>query len=263
MATEEIHLNKHLEDAGYDVVETDLGEFVVQIDHDTPSHIVTPIIHKSRQQVADSFEREGLGPRTESAGELAMQARRHLRDKFRHAEVGISGVNFAIASTGRLVLVENEGNNRYSTTAPRTHIAIMGIEKILPRESDLALFLPLLAASATGQRITTYVHFISGPRREDEADGPEEVHLILLDNGRSKLLQGPFRDILRLRCSAIWQKLRAYAGRARRFARSRSLSRECFSNFGTNLFVKRSGKMASPGSFMVTERSIRLCGGPD
>jgi L-lactate dehydrogenase complex protein LldF len=203
MATEEIHLNKHLEEAGYDVVETDLGEFVVQIDHDTPSHIVTPIIHKSRRQVADSFEREGLGQRTESPGELAMQARKHLRDKFRHAEVGISGVNFAVASTGRLVLVENEGNSRLSTTAPKTHIALMGIEKILLGESDLAIFLPLLAASATGQKITTYVHFISGPRREDECDGPEEVHLILLDNGRSKILGGPYRDILRcIRCGA-------------------------------------------------------------
>lgn len=203
MATEEIHLNKHLEEAGYQPVETDLGEFVVQLDHDTPSHIVTPIIHKRREQVAKTFEREHLGAYTEVPEELAKQAREYLRAKFREAKIGVSGVNFAIASTGRLVLVENEGNNRYSTTAPRVHIAIMGIEKMLPDEQDLALFLPLLACSATGQQITTYVHFISGPRKEGELDGPEEVHLILLDNGRRKVLGGPYREILRcIRCGA-------------------------------------------------------------
>jgi len=203
MATEEIHLNKYLEEAGYAPVETDLGEFVVQIDHDTPSHIVTPIIHKSRKQVAQSFEREHLGPYTEVPEDLAKQARNYLRSKFREAKIGISGVNFAIASTGRLVLVENEGNNRLSTTAPPVHIAIMGIEKILPTEDDLALFLPLLAGSATGQRITTYGHFISGPRRDDESDGPTEVHLIRLDKGRTKILADKYRDILRcIRCGA-------------------------------------------------------------
>ncbi len=203
MATEEIHLNKHLEEAGFDVVETDLGEFVVQIDHDTPSHIVTPIIHKNRKQVAASFQREHLGPYTEVAEQLTMQARAHLRDKFREAEIGLSGVNFAIASTGRLVIVENEGNNRLSTTAPRIHIAVMGLEKLIPDEKHLAVFLPLLAGSATGQRVTTYTHFIAGPKKEGEPDGPEEVHLVLLDNGRSRVLHGDYRDILRcIRCGA-------------------------------------------------------------
>lgn len=203
MATEEIHLNEHLIEAGFQPVETDLGEFVAQIDGDTPSHIVTPIIHKNRREIAASFEREGLGPYSEVPEELAMQARGHLRDQFREAVVGISGVNFGIASTGRLVLVENEGNNRYSTTLPRVHIALMGIEKLLPEESDLAIFLPLLAASATGQRITSYVHFIQGPRQPDELDGPEAVHVVLLDNGRTKVLNGPYRDILRcIRCGA-------------------------------------------------------------
>jgi len=203
MATEEIHLNKKLIKAGYDVVETDLGEFVVQIDHDTPSHIVTPIIHKNRKQVAESFTREGLGPYTEVPTELAMQARNHLREKFRNARIGISGVNFAIAESGRIVLVENEGNNRLSTTAPDVHIAVMGLEKVLPNEADLPLFLKLLAGSATGQKMTTYVHMISGPRRRDEMDGPKEIHLVILDNGRSKVLNGPYRDILKcIRCGA-------------------------------------------------------------
>jgi len=202
MATEEIHLNKHLTEAGHTPIETDLGEFVVQIDGDTPSHIVAPIIHKDRRQIARSFEREGLGPYTEEPEELTMQARAHLREKFKSAEVGVSGVNFAVASTGRIVIVENEGNNRLCTTAPRVHIALMGIEKLLPDESDLALFLRLLAGSATGQRLTVYTHFITGPRRA-EGDGPEEVHLVLLDNGRSRVLNGPYRDILRcIRCGA-------------------------------------------------------------
>ena len=203
MATEEIHLNKHLIDVGYNVVETDLGEFVVQIDNDRPSHIVAPIIHKNRREVAKSFEREGLGPYTESPEQLAAQARKHLRERFVEAKIGISGVNFAIAESGRLVLVENEGNSRLSTTAPDTHIAIMGLEKLLPSEADLPLFLKLLAGSATGQRMTVYTHLISGPRRKDEDDGPTAVHLVILDNGRSKVLNGPYKDILKcIRCGA-------------------------------------------------------------
>jgi L-lactate dehydrogenase complex protein LldF len=202
MATEEIHLNGFLEETAFKPVETDLGEYVVQLDHDTPSHIVTPIIHKNRRQVADAFEREKLGPRTEDPGELAMQAREKLRSYFREAKIGISGVNFGVAESGRLVLVENEGNNRLSTTAPDVHIALMGIEKLIPREGDLPLFLRLLANSATSQQLTSYVHLITGPRTE-ENDGPKEVHLILLDNGRSRVLNGPYKDILRcIRCGA-------------------------------------------------------------
>ncbi len=203
MATEEIHLNRHLEEAGYHPVETDLGEYVVQIDHDTPSHIVAPIIHKNRKQIAKSFEREGLGPYSEVPEELAMQARSKLRADFMKADIGISGVNFAIAETGRIVLNENEGNNRLSTTAPRVHIALMGIEKILPREADLPVFLRLLASSATGQVLVSYIHMISGPRRADELDGPDQVHLVLLDNNRSGVINGPYREILRcIRCGA-------------------------------------------------------------
>ncbi len=203
MATEEIHLNPALIEAGHEVVETDLGEFVVQIDDDTPSHIVTPIIHKDRVDVARSFQREHLGPYTEDPIALAGQARVHLREKFKQAHVGISGVNFALVKEGALVILENEGNNRLSTTAPDIHIAVMGIEKLLRSGRDLPLFLRLLAASATGQRATVYAHFIKGPRREDESDGPREVHVILLDNGRSRILNSRYRDILRcIRCGA-------------------------------------------------------------
>ncbi|HWA84237.1 MAG TPA: LutB/LldF family L-lactate oxidation iron-sulfur protein [Fimbriimonadaceae bacterium] len=202
MVTEEIHLNGFLEEHGYKPVETDLGEYIVQLDHDTPSHIVTPIIHKNRRQVSETFAKEGLGPRTDDPTVLAMQARERLRTYFRQAKIGVSGVNFAIAETGRLVLIENEGNSRFSTTAPEIHIAFMGIEKMLPREADLPLFLRLLAGSATGQQLTSYVHLISGPRKE-ERDGPTEVHLILLDNGRSRVLNGKYREILRcIRCGA-------------------------------------------------------------
>lgn len=203
MATEEIHLNAALEAAGYRPIETDLGEYVVQLDRDTPSHIVTPIIHKNRRQVAETFAAEGLGPYTESPDALTMQARAKLRAVFQSAPIGISGVNFGIAETGRLVMVSNEGNNRFSTTAPKVHIAVMGIEKLIPSESDLPLFLSLLAGSATGQRLTVYTHLVSGPRRQDETDGPDEVHLILLDNGRSRVREGPYRAILRcIRCGA-------------------------------------------------------------
>ncbi|MCH7904734.1 MAG: lactate utilization protein [Armatimonadetes bacterium] len=202
MATEEIHLNKSLIEDGHTPIETDLGEFIIQLDQDTPSHVVQPIIHKNRRNIAESFREHGLGPYTEDPEELTMQARAHLREKFRKADVGISGVNFGIAETGRIVLVENEGNNRLSTTAPKVHIAVMGIEKLLAFESDLPLFLRLLAGSATGQRLTVYTHFITGPRRE-ALDGPQEVHVVLLDNGRSGILEGRYRDILGcIRCGA-------------------------------------------------------------
>ncbi len=203
MATEEIHLNHSLIEAGHEVVETDLGEFVVQIDDDTPSHIVTPIIHKDRFDVAKSFKREHLGPYTEDPTALAGQAREHLRSKFKQAHIGISGVNFALVKEGALVILENEGNNRLSTTAPDVHIAVMGIEKLLPSAADLPLFIRLLAGSATGQRATVYTHIIKGPRKSDETDGPREVHVILLDNGRSRILNSRYRDILRcIRCGA-------------------------------------------------------------
>lgn len=203
MATEEIHLNPALEEAGYRVVETDLGEFVVQLDDDTPSHIVAPIIHKDRYDVAKTFASEGIGDYTTRPEELASQARQYLRSQFKQSHVGISGVNFGIAESGRIVIVENEGNNRLSTTSPKVHIALMGIEKLLPRDADLPVFLKLLAGSATGQRVTVYTHFIQSPRKPQDLDGPDEVHLVLLDNGRTSVLNGAYRAILRcLRCGA-------------------------------------------------------------
>lgn len=203
MATEEIHLNAALEEEGYHPLETDLGEFIVQLDGDTPSHIVTPIIHKNRFEVAATMAREGIGPYSEEPETLTMQAREHLREAFRTAAIGISGGNFLVAESGRIVLVENEGNNRLSTTAPDVHIALVGIEKLVPRDADLPLFLRLLGLSATGQQLTTYTHFIHGPRREDEPDGPKEVHVVLLDNGRRRVAAGPYRSILRcIRCGA-------------------------------------------------------------
>lgn len=203
MATEEIHLNAALEAAGFAPIETDLGEFVVQLEGETPSHIVMPIMHKNRHDVAAIFGKHRLGSYTEDPAELTVQARRHLRKVFRSAKVGISGVNFAVAETGRLVLVENEGNNRFCTTAVERHIAVMGIEKLVPSEEHLSLFLRLLALSATGQQISTYTHFISGPRADGEPDGPRDVHVVLLDNGRTQALRSRYRSILRcIRCGA-------------------------------------------------------------
>jgi L-lactate dehydrogenase complex protein LldF len=203
MATEEIGLNAALEAAGHQVVETDLGEYVAQLDGDHPSHIVAPIIHKDRADAARAFRQAGVALGSDDPGEIASAARSRLREEFRNADVGVSGANFCIAETGRIVIVENEGNNRLSTTAPAVHVVVAGIERLLPREADLALFLPLLAGSATGQAATVYTHFVTGPRAEDEPDGPERVVLVLLDNGRSRVRAGPQRAVLRcLRCGA-------------------------------------------------------------
>ncbi len=203
MTSEEIHLNRGLEQAGLQVVETDLGEFIVQIDGDTPSHIVTPIIHKDRRQIATAMQR-ALGCRyTEDATELTMIARRHLRDIFRRCDLGISGVNFAVAETGTLCICTNEGNGRLTVTRPRVHVALMGIEKLIPRMRDLPAFLKLLARSATGQALTVYTTLITGPRRADDLDGPQELHVVLMDAGRAEILAGEFREVLRcIRCGA-------------------------------------------------------------
>lgn len=203
MVSEEIRLNDYLEARGHHPIETDLGEFVVQIDHDHPTHIVTPIIHKNRFQVAKSFEREGLGEYTEDPETLTRQAREHLRKKFHAAEVGITGANFVVAETGRFVLCTNEGNGRMCASGPRVHIALTGIEKIVAREADLTVLLKLLARSSTGQDLTVYTQFIAGPRRDDDVDGPEEVHLVLLDNGRSRMLGSRYHEMLQcIRCGA-------------------------------------------------------------
>jgi len=203
MVSEEIHLNAALERAGFHPVETDLGEFVVQIDHDTPTHIVTPIIHKNRRDVARSFAREGLGEYTEDPEALAAQARAHLREVFYRAEVGLTGANFIAADTGRIVITTNEGNGRMCATAPPIHIVLTGIEKVVARECDLAAPLKMLARSSTGQDLTVSTQFLGGPAAPGSPDGPRELHVIFLDNGRSRILAGPCREILRcIRCGA-------------------------------------------------------------
>ncbi len=205
MATEEIELNHFLEEQDIETVETDLGEYIIQLAGEKPSHIVAPAIHKSRQDVAKLFrEKLGVTADDDDIPGMTALARKILRQKFLDASVGISGVNFAAADTGTIAIIENEGNARLATSLPRVHIALMGIEKVIPRAADLPVFIKLLARSATGQKISTYTSFITGPRRAGETDGPEEFYLILLDNGRSKMLENPVtREALYcIRCGA-------------------------------------------------------------
>jgi L-lactate dehydrogenase complex protein LldF len=205
MVSEETALNHALEAEGIETLESDLGEFIIQLAGEAPSHIIAPAIHKDRRQVAALF-RERFPDLTlrDDIEALCATAREILRRKFRDADVGVSGVNFLVAETGTLVLVENEGNGRLSTTAPDVHVAITGIEKVVEQLDDVPPLLTLLTRSATGQAITTYVNFINGPRTAAELDGPREVHLVLLDNGRSRIygdaeLQATLRCI---RCGA-------------------------------------------------------------
>jgi L-lactate dehydrogenase complex protein LldF len=204
MTTEEIDLNEKLEHAGIDVRESDLGELIVQLAGEKPYHIVTPAMHKSKAEIAQLFQEKLNAPPTESAEELTMIARRHLRQDYVTADIGITGANFIIADAGAIAMTENEGNGRLTMSCPPVHVVIAGIEKVIPRLTDLSLFLPLLATSGTGQELTCYNSIVFGPRRNDENDGPEEMHVILLDNGRSQLYNRPhFRDALRcIRCGA-------------------------------------------------------------
>jgi L-lactate dehydrogenase complex protein LldF len=204
MTSEEIHLNEALVEAGYQVVESDLGEFIVQLRDETPYHLVFPAMHLTRDEISDLFQQKlGTAPAKEPE-ELTMIARRELRLKYCEADIGISGANFAIAETGMIAITENEGNARLTTTLPKVHVALVGIEKILPKLSDLALFLPMLATAGTGQQLTCYNSLIGGPRQPDEKDGPEEFHVILLDNRRTQLLaDAEQRDALHcIRCGA-------------------------------------------------------------
>jgi L-lactate dehydrogenase complex protein LldF len=204
MTTEETHLNDALEAAGLQVVETDLGEYIIQLAHETPSHIIAPAIHKSKKQIAQLFTDElGIAP-TDDIAELTRTARNTLRDRFAAADVGISGVNFGIAETGTILIVENEGNIRLTTSLPRIHIAVMGIEKVIPRFADVDVFLKLLPRSGTGQRLTAYQSFITGVKKHADDEGPEEVHVVLLDNGRSRMLAHPTtrQSLACIRCGA-------------------------------------------------------------
>ncbi len=204
MTAEEIHLNDALEQEGYEVVESDLGEFIVQLRKEAPYHIVFPAMHLTRGEISDLFERELGSAPTDDPEELTMIARRTLRRKYCQADIGISGANFAVAETGMISITENEGNARLTCALPKVHIALMGIEKIVPKLSDLALFLPMLATAGAGQAITCYNSMYGGPRRPGEVDGPEEFHVVLLDNGRTRLLADPEqRDALHcIRCGA-------------------------------------------------------------
>jgi L-lactate dehydrogenase complex protein LldF len=204
MTTEEIGLSQALEKNGLEAVETDLGEYIVQLAKEMPSHITAPALHMTRQQVGELFHKKFGIDYTEVPEDLCAFARKRLRQKFLAAELGISGVNFALADTGTVVIVENEGNARLSTTMPRVHIAVMGLEKIIPRFADLPIFLKLLPRSSTGQKQTSYVSFISSPRKPGELDGPEEFHLVLLDNGRSEILADPRmrESLFCIRCGA-------------------------------------------------------------
>ena len=204
MATEEIHLNHALQDAGIQALETDLGEFIVQLAGMGPSHILVPAVHLTKEDIADLF-RDKLGvDAPPDPIKLAAIARTRLREAFLSADMGISGANFMVAETGTIVLVTNEGNGRMCTTLPRVHVAIAGIDKIVPDMESLSVLLKLLARSATGQKISTYTSFITGPRRADDETGPQEFHLVLLDNGRTRILRDELtRDtLLCIRCGA-------------------------------------------------------------
>jgi L-lactate dehydrogenase complex protein LldF len=204
MATEEIHLNAALARRGIEPIETDLGEYIIQLAGETPSHIVAPAIHKTRGQIAALFaEKLGIAP-SDDAAALTAAARQALRRRFAEADVGISGVNFAVAETGTMLILENEGNARLTTSLPRTHIALMGIEKVIPRFADLEVFLQLLPRSGTGQVLTAYQSLLTGVKRRPEDEGPEELHIVLLDNGRSRMLATPVtrQSLACIRCGA-------------------------------------------------------------
>ena len=219
MVSEELGLNHVLEAQGIDVFETDLGEYIIQLAEETPSHLVAPALHKTRGQVAQLFAEQLGVPYSEDIEEMARVARVALRQKFLDADMGISGANFLVAETGSLVIITNEGNGRLCTSAPRIHVGLAGMEKVIPSLQDLAVFLRLLPRSATGQRITSYMSMATGPRRSEDEDGPEEFHLVIVDNGRSRLLRDPVlrESLYCIRCGAclnvcpIYQRVGGHA----------------------------------------------------
>lgn len=204
MVSEELHLNKALDSIGVEAVETDLGEYIIQLADETPSHIIIPAIHKNRYQIAELLSAEAGEPLPPDTAIMAGFVRMKLREKFLEADIGMTGCNFAIAETGSMVLFENEGNARMVTTVPKTQITLMGMERIIPSWADLEVMATLLPRSATGQKLTVYMSGISGPKRELDADGPDEMHIIIIDNGRSLQLGDPeFQELLNcIRCGA-------------------------------------------------------------
>ncbi len=204
MVTEEIHLNKAMEANDIESIETDLGEYIQQLDDEPPYHIVTPAMHKSKEDVARLFNQKlGTDPNL-TPTELTLVARKILREKYVQAEVGITGANFIISDIGGVALTENEGNGRLTCAFPKTHIVVVGIEKMIPSLTDLGLFWPLLSTFGTGQKITSYNSVITGPRKAAETDGPEEMYVILLDNGRTNILDNPIQreSLYCIRCGA-------------------------------------------------------------
>ncbi|WP_286228599.1 LutB/LldF family L-lactate oxidation iron-sulfur protein [Neobacillus mesonae] len=203
MVTEEIHLNKHLEEIGVDVAESDLGEYIIQLAGETPSHIISPSMHKSKQQVAKLFSKEAGRTIPAETDALLKFAREHLREKFLKADIGITGCNFAVAESGSVVLISNEGNARLTTTLPKVHIAIMGMERLVPTWKELDIVVSMLTRSAAGQKITSYMTVINSPRLLEDLDGPKEFHLVILDNGRSDILGTAYQEVLKcIRCGA-------------------------------------------------------------
>ena len=203
MATEEIHLNHAMEEAGLRVVETDLGEYIIQLADEPPSHIVAPVIHKRLEDIAEIFQDKLDMPPTREPTKMTSLARARLRQEFFAAGIGISGCNFAIAETGTICIVTNEGNGRMVSSMPRVYVAVMGIEKLVPTVEDAFLQLQALCRSATGQQLTVYCSMTSGPRQDGDVDGPEQVHVVLLDNGRSRMLaRGYGEALLCIRCGA-------------------------------------------------------------
>lgn len=189
MATEEIEINSFLKTKGIEPTESDLGEYIVQLLDQKPYHFVTPAMHLSLEQIAQLFHEKFGTPPDATAEQLTMKARELLREKFTSADVGITGANFVVADTGSIAITENEGNARLTTTFPKVHISVVGIEKVIPSITDLDLFWPLLASHGTGQHLTVYNTLLSGPRKENETDGPEDMYVILLDNGRTNVLE--------------------------------------------------------------------------
>src|SRR6266481_4980750 len=216
MVAEEVGLNDFLEANGITPVETDLGEYIIQLRHEPPSHLIAPAIHLMKEQVAETFraEHRALDPRRSlaEARQLCDEARAVLRPRFLAADVGITGANFLVAETGSSIIVTNEGNGDLTQTLPRIHIVITSIEKLVPTFEDAATLLRLLARSATGQEFSSYTTISTGPRRAGDLDGPEEYHVVLVDNGRSAMLGGEFQDMLRcLRCAACLNHCPVYA----------------------------------------------------
>lgn len=203
MVSEEIHLNKHLEEIDIKVIESDLGEYIIQLANETPSHIIAPAIHKTRKEIAELFSEVAGRKLSEETTELCQFARETLREEFLQADIGISGCNFAVAESGSVVLVSNEGNARLTTTLPKVHIAIMGMERLVPTWEELDVMVSMLTRSATGQKISVYVTAINSARQLEDLDGPEEFHLVILDNGRSDSLGTEYQEVLKcIRCSA-------------------------------------------------------------